>query len=192
MAAGVAASNSDCFAMMGADDRLAPDYLEATLAVMSADAGIGFVYTSITLFGTVDRRIPAKPFRLASMLAANIAHGTALTRRAAYDDTPGYDGLDLAKFEDWDLFLGMLDHGWRAGWTNDTTLYYRQHGPSRNSTSGKEQDRVIRRIMEDHPTLYWPSPGAWYWLHKNLFSRLPRVYVGLLMASLALHRRPRR
>jgi hypothetical protein len=118
-------------------------------------------------------------------MAANYVQASALTRRAAYAMTPGYAALDLPVYEDWYLFISMLAAGWSASYTRDTRLFYRQHGGSRNSTGGADQERAIRRIMEDHPTLYRPWPKLWYDLHRTLFRRFPRVYVGLLMLACA-------
>lgn len=186
MGRGVAMSVGDCFVMLGADDRLAPNYLEETVPLLDGDAGLAFVYTAVDLFGTVERHIPARPFSLARILAANYASGSALTRRSAYEETCGYAGADLVKYEDWYLSLSMLETGWRATGTNRTTLFYRQHGQTRNQTGGPEHERAIERIIRDHPALYWPSPRVWYALHRTLFRRWPRAYVGLLMASTAL------
>ena len=188
MAHGVAASTGECFVILGADDRLAPDYLAKTVPVLESDPQVGFVYTAVELFGSVQQHRPARPFSLARILAANYASGAALTRRAAYDQTGGYGSIQLAKYEDWHLFLSMLEHGWHAVPTNDTTLYYRQHGQSRNQTPGIEHERAIQAIMEDHPRLYRPSPRLWYALHRSLFRRFPRAYVGLLMLACALPR----
>jgi glycosyltransferase involved in cell wall biosynthesis len=190
MASGIAASTGDCFAILNADDRMPPDYLEVTVPLLERNERVGFVYTSLTLFGTSHELVPARPFSLARLLAANFVHGSSLIRRRAYDCTPGLSGLDLAVYEDWYLVLDLISRGWEGVGTNDTTLYYRQHGMSRNKTGGEEHERAIRRIMVDHASLYAPTPHLWYWLHRNLFRRYPRAYIALaLLTCRALRKR---
>jgi glycosyltransferase involved in cell wall biosynthesis len=190
MASGIAASTGDCFAILNADDRMAPNYLEVSAPLLERNDRVGFVYTSLTLFGTVHDLVPARTFSLARLLASNFVHGSSLIRRRAYDSTPGLAGLDLAVYEDWYLILDLISHGWDGVGTNDTTLYYRQHGMSRNKTGGAEHERAIRRIMFDHAPLYAPTPRLWYWLHRHLFRRYPRAYLALaLLTCRALQRR---
>jgi glycosyltransferase involved in cell wall biosynthesis len=190
IASGIAASTGDCFAILNADDRMAPNYLEVTVSLMERNERVGFVYTSLTLFGTIDTLVPARPFSLARLLASNFVHGSSLIRRRAYDCTPGLYGLDLAVYEDWYLVLDLISQGWEGVGTNDTTLCYRQHGMSRNKTGGREHEEAIRRIMLDHAPLYAPTPRLWYWLHRHLFRRYPRAYIALaLLTCRALRRR---
>lgn len=184
MGYGVSISSGDCFVLLGADDRLAPNYLESSLPLLEAEARAGFVYTDARFFGTVCRLVPARSFSLARILAANYIPATALTRRTAYGETGGYEAIDLAKYEDWHLFLSMIQRGWYGIPTSDTWFDYRQHGMSRNATPGTEHEEAISAIMRDHPSLYRPSPALWYSLHRTVFRRFPRVYVGLLMMSL--------
>lgn len=184
-AAGIAASDCDCFTVLDADDRLESTYLEKTARVLQSNPQVGLVYTPVTFFGESEGLVPAKPFRLAGLMGANYIHGSALTRRTAYDQTPGYGSLTLPKYEDWHLFLSIVENGWDAAPVTDTVLYYRQHGTSRNRMSGPDHERAIRSIIFDHPRLFYPSPRAWYALHRHLFRRFPRSYLALATLACA-------
>src|SRR5947209_4870024 len=144
MAAGVSASTGDCFVHLSSDDRMAPNYLETTMPFLEHDSAVGFVYTAVTLFGTVHDFVPARRYSLARLLATNYVHGSSLIRREAHDQTSGLAHINLAVYEDWYLILDLIERGWRAARTNQTTLYYRQHGVSRNRTGGEAHERAIR------------------------------------------------
>ena len=186
MAAGIGVSTGDCFVHLSSDDRLAPNYLETTMPFLERDSAVGFVYTAVTRFGTIHDFVPARRFTLARLLATNYVHGSSLIRRAAYEQSSGLAHMDLAVYEDWNLILDIVELGWRAARTNDTTLYYRQHGVSRNTTGGEAHERAIRDIMTAHSSLYRPSPRIWYWLHRNLYRRSPQPYIALALAACAL------
>ncbi|GAC1641634.1 MAG: hypothetical protein NVS4B2_31170 [Chloroflexota bacterium] len=179
MAAGVRASTGDCFIILGADDRLAKNYLEVTVPFLENDPRVGFVYTSLTLFGVIHDFVPAKRYSVARLLATNFVHGSSLVRRRAYDETRGLEGLDLPMYEDWYMVLDLVQAGWTGARTNQTTLYYRQHGNTRNKTAGNLHEQTIAKIMLDHPALYTPDPRWWYWLHRRLFRRHPQIFTAL-------------
>src|SRR5579859_227921 len=176
-ARGVAASTSECFTVLDADDLLDSTYLEKTVPILQSNTDVALVYTPVTLFGASDGLVPARPYDLAALMGANYIHGSALTRRVAYDQTTGYAALDLPKYEDWHLFLSILQSGWRATPVSDTMLYYRQHLTSRNRIEGTDHERSIRAVIFDHPRLFRPSPRIWYALHRHVFRRMPRVYL---------------
>lgn len=186
MAAGVDASSGDCFTILGADDYMAANYLEVTVPLLESRADVGFVYTSLTLFGAIHDYVPARRYSVARLLASNYVHGSSLIRRSAYDSTAGLHALDLAMYEDWYIVLDLVEEGWRGARTNDTTLYYRQHANTRNKTGGEIHQETIRRLMADHPTLYRPNPAIWCWLHEHLFRKQPQLYIALSLLACRL------
>jgi len=183
MEAGIQASSGECFMLLGADDRVAGNYLEKALPFLEHDSDVGLVYTSETLFGSVHDFIPARQFSHARLLAANYVHGSAVIRRSAYDGTPGLATAPLAVYEDWYMVLDIVSNGWTAARTNDTTLYYRQHGMSRNKTGGAEHEASIRAVITGHPQLYRPSAKMWYWLHRHLYRHQPQAYTALALLA---------
>lgn len=184
-AAGICATDCDCFTILDADDNLAPNYLEETVPILESDPRVALVYTPMTLFGAAEGVVPARPFSLARLMGANYIHGSSLTRRTAYDETEGYANIQCVKYEDWHLFLTIAERGWRATPARSTMLYYRQHSTSRNRTAGEDHELAVRQIILDHPRLYRPSPRLWYVAHRLVFPRLPRVYVALAMLACA-------
>jgi glycosyltransferase involved in cell wall biosynthesis len=185
-AAGIAASTADCFTVLDADDCLAPTYLEKTIPILQSNPEVALVYTAVTRFGATEGFEPVRPFSRARLMGANYIHGTALTRRAAYDRAGGYGPLNLPKYEDWHLFLTMVEQGWRAAPIAETVLYYRQHVTSRNRTAGPDHEQAVRAVIFDHPRIFRPSPRLWYALHRHVFRRFPRLYLALAMIVCAL------
>jgi hypothetical protein len=122
------------------------------------------VYTAVQLFGDSDRYVRVLPFNLADLRVGNFIHGASLTRRVAYDQTRGYSAINLDSHEDWNLFLSIVECGWKAVAAPNTVLYYRQHGVSRNKTSRLRYRGVVKQIMRDHPELYGPLPSMWFYV----------------------------
>jgi hypothetical protein len=72
------------------------------------------------------------------------ANALASTRgwRAEFTETSG---------EDWDIWLQVVENGWRAVWVRDAVYEYRQHAASFLARSDEEADvRVLLNLLRMH------------------------------------------
>jgi glycosyltransferase involved in cell wall biosynthesis len=140
---------------LSADDRLVPTYVEELLDGLTADAS--FAYSDVQLFGAqsgIQRALPFSPAVLT--LVGNFVNGSALLRRRDFLAVGGYDGeLEQGAYEDWDLWLRMVESGRRGRYVPRPLLLWRRHeAGSRNPTRGPEVDRAREVIRSRHAALF--------------------------------------
>jgi glycosyltransferase involved in cell wall biosynthesis len=177
--AAVARARGELFAFLSADDTFEPTYIEELVDALGRSPHASFAYCDARLFGAesgVRRAFPFSPAILATV--GNFVNGSALTRRDAYLAVGGYhDDLAGYGYEDWDLWLRMLEHGHRGTYVAKPLLNWRRHPDgSRNPTRGARVADGRRLIRERHAAL------------AERFGRSPEP---LLVGAVATLRSPR-
>ena len=105
-AARLYADDADAIVVLGADDTLHPEFLEATMAVLAERPAVGVVSTDMQYFGA-DNRVCQT--RGVSPIENNIP-ATSLIRKTVWNQMGGYD--EHMAYEDWDLWLRILAADW--------------------------------------------------------------------------------
>jgi GT2 family glycosyltransferase len=155
--AGAARSATRLLIPLDADDMLAPQALETLRAPLERDPKLGFAYGLAEMFGSrsgVLRMPPYDPWRV---LYRSIVSHTALIRRAAFDAAGGYDE-EVDGYEDWDLYLRLLERGFEGVQVPAVTLRWRRHGPSMLSDVRSDYRRRYRELRRRHTALYSREP----------------------------------
>ncbi len=126
---GIAAGSAPYVSLIDADDLWMPTYLEEMGRVLDEDPGAGFAYTdawcldhnrgrfwrisSNARMGEPDPP-PVDPEEFLSLLLErNFVFGLATIRRAALQEMGGFNGA-LRAGEDYELWMRLLSHGYRA------------------------------------------------------------------------------
>jgi len=138
---------------LDADDRIAPEFIAKTLAVVESGRA-DVAYTRVRYFGTRDEESVVEPFSIRSMLRHNLVVNTALYRKAAWAEVGGYASAMQAGWEDWDFWLSLLERGNRFLRIEEPLFLYRQHGPSRSDSANEARDRLRATIFARHADLY--------------------------------------
>jgi hypothetical protein len=115
---------------LDADDRLLPVYLE--VAVFLAEAfGYDIVYPSVAVLdGDGDVPWPACAASFPNILDRNLVPTVAVFRRAAWAHVGGFRDWGTGQnyvFEDWDFWIRLLGHGYRAEYILEALMLYRMH-----------------------------------------------------------------
>ena len=115
---------------LDADDKLAPSWFEKGLRVLDSEPDVAFVSHWLETFG--DERWTWTPERcdLPSLLARNTVNGAALVRKPAFDAVGGYDEAMREGCEDWDLWLRLVEAGYRGAIVPEILFYYRRRADS--------------------------------------------------------------
>lgn len=182
---GVSASSGAYVLRLDADDRLAPTYVDETLAELLRDPDTHFVYTAVEYFGGRTGTYPIEEFDPESLAERNYIHCSALMRRASWEQVGGYNlNMTTSRYEDWDLWLAFAERGMRGAMVAKRLLHYRQHqGASRvsfslSSLSGVRREIALASILQDnHPLLFAPDA---------LIRRLGRLPGRLLRGNVSL------
>lgn len=146
----VAMTTADYILILGADNRLASNYIEECAKTLESNENTGIAYTDFVLFGNRAKiiylsfdesykgniinntlfRINFPRFNtakemLAEMKKRNFIHGSSMYRREAYNKAGGYKKSDGP--EDHHLFTKIIEAGYNAIKVPKTFLEYRQH-----------------------------------------------------------------
>jgi cellulose synthase/poly-beta-1,6-N-acetylglucosamine synthase-like glycosyltransferase len=139
-------SNCDAFVVLSDDDKLAPDFIEKTLAKLD---GVDIVYTDCVIFG----RRNCKAHALGEWTKKNIDQNTvplitSLCRKSAWEKAGKYADVP---FFDWDFWWRCFYSGATAFWLKEHLWFYRDHeGQGGNSEDLAENRRII---LERHAEL---------------------------------------
>lgn len=154
IATAVANSTAPYVLPLAADDHLEPGCL-GPLADVLEQCGddVAFVFGHAYLFGDVNyfRRTPDwNPWLL---LYSNFWSATNLFRRDSYLAAGGFQ--PRTRYEDWDLFLGFAERGWRGVLVDRVVFHYRIHGSGRLRAKAMANFRnEYRALRSFHRPLY--------------------------------------
>jgi glycosyltransferase involved in cell wall biosynthesis len=110
------------------DDLLDPNHLEVLTS--RADPGADVIYTWGRLVGRNDGVHFQLPFNAAALRAGNFIPVTTAVRVETFLDAGGF--RPGVAYEDWNLWLRLLDHGCRFQCIPEITWTYRWHGANRS------------------------------------------------------------
>jgi hypothetical protein len=153
----IAAARGTYILPLDADDLLAPQFLERTVPVLDREQEIGFVYTSVSVFGEYETTWHAEPFDMPTLLARNIVgHATALFRKQAWGRVGGYDAAFQDGFEDWDFWIRVAAAGWPGRALEEPLVCYRKRPGSRlrRCEQPAVRPRLIRLLIERNRAIY--------------------------------------
>jgi glycosyltransferase involved in cell wall biosynthesis len=154
--AGAKKAQGGLLVFLDADDVLEPAFVERCWRVLSAEGPkVAYAYTQLRLFGTESGIEASKPFRAATLARGNFVPVTALVRREVFDRVGGFDPSWSLGYEDYELWLRMLDRGYRGVLVPEVLLRYRRHGHSRNALSPEQVRELHERLLCTYPRLHW-------------------------------------
>jgi GT2 family glycosyltransferase len=140
--------------VLDADDRLADGALNELRAPLDANPELGFAYGYMRMFGAWDGVLRFPDYDAYRLLHRHTIGLTALMRREVIDDTGGFDPA-FAHFEDWELWLNALEHGWRGQRVESVTLEYRRHeDSSKLAADRRHYRRIYAALRRKHAALY--------------------------------------
>jgi GT2 family glycosyltransferase len=151
--AGLARAATPYVLCLDADDRLAPGALPRLRAALDEHPSAGFAYGHQRLFGALDGEMRFPPYDPLRLLDRHLIGPTALMRRAMLEDVGGYDAA-FALYEDWELWLNALAHGWRGVRVDALVHEYRRHAGSKLGTDRRRYRAFRRQAHVKHAALY--------------------------------------
>ena len=157
--AGAALSSTEFVLFLDSDDRLRPDALERLRAPLEPSPDAGYAYGVMEMFGAQSGEIRFPPYDPYRLLYRPIVGGpgTTLYRRSAFDEVGGFDP-EVPGYEDWDLQLGVLEHGHDAVVVPEVTLEYRKHERSHLSADRRRHREIFSHLRSKHASLYERAP----------------------------------
>jgi glycosyltransferase involved in cell wall biosynthesis len=150
-------ARADLVLPVDADDLLAPEFLERTVAVLAEDERADCAYADFAVFGLQEfvRTLPVRPVE--DLLRQQWIPGPGvLMRRRLWSDVGGYTEVrTLTGEEDWDFWLGALERGFTPRRIPLPLYRYRTHGESMTSTTlSYRADETTELMYRRHQRLF--------------------------------------
>ncbi len=167
--AGIRAAEGAYILPLDADDKIAPQMLEKTVALLENESRIAIAYTDIQHFGAVEKFIQAAEFDFKKICLDNQLNYCSLFRREVWEQVGGYRSW-LYGYEDWDFWIGSGENGFVARRIPGALLQYRVKDASMFIDAVARDKELRARIVLNHPALYdrkqirqagavWGNPG---------------------------------
>lgn len=140
---------------LDADDLAIPGVLTAMADLLDTNPQAAVCFGDYLEFGTHElvRAVPAwlDPFRLAHV---NEFPVTSLFRRSVLLSLGGWSSFSA--YEDWDLWLALVEHGHGGVHLGPGRLVYRRrlHGERRLAVGKRKHRELYRQIRNDHPDVF--------------------------------------
>ncbi len=139
---------------LDADDYLDKTYIEKCLKLARMD-NLDMVYTDMQLFGAKKEVFRAWVYSAKRLKKGNYIHNSALMKTQKVKQIGGYKIEMSGGYEDWELYLSLLDIGVTAAVVSEPLLFYRQHEVnSRNMLAQEKGEAFMRKAQSLHPSLY--------------------------------------
>jgi glycosyltransferase involved in cell wall biosynthesis len=151
---------------LDADDRIRPTFLAQAYTILDTQAEVGFVTGYFKMFDEATDIFRPDNCDLLSMLILNYAVEPSVFRKEGWGKVGGYcETFSSGGIEDWDLWLSLLELGYRASIIPEIVWDYRIRA---NQMSAKMYE-----------------PETWGQLMKELAIRHQKTYSQNLVAAIA-------
>ena len=141
---------------LDADDKLEPRWLEKGLLALDADPSLAFVSHWVRSFGEEEGDWTPTDCDLPTLLDANTINGAALVRREAVAAVGGFDEDMRDGCEDWDLWLRLVERGYRGAIIPEVLFFYRRRADSMSRAMLREPaySALMHRFVRKHEASY--------------------------------------
>lgn len=153
-----AAGDQDFLLVLDCDDALTHDYVERLVTALLNDSSLGLVYGKLRYTDSelepAQKEWPNQAFDRQRMYLENVIPGPGvLFRVSALRQTHGWrQEFNRYSGEDYDIWLQVVEQGWKVAWVPSAVYLYRQHGESFLSSSDARvrQLHVAINILSKH------------------------------------------
>jgi glycosyltransferase involved in cell wall biosynthesis len=167
----LAAASAPYVFPLDADDLVIADGVDELLGALGGDEEAMFAWGDVEYFGE-SRRFQRCPDSLDPWLVTHVnpLPYASLIRRDALVAIGGWS--DVSGFEDWDIWMGFAERGWRGVHVARPVLRYRIHGDRRWRRNAQRHDEIHAELARRHPALMAARAENWRRSSAPLGSRL--------------------
>ncbi len=170
--AGIRVSHGEYILPLDADDKISGRYAEEAARILDSDATAGIVYCEAEMFGEKTGRWNLHKYSLQQELAENQIFCSAFFRKQDWEAAGGYNPNMLYGYEDWDLWLSLIEMGRSVHKLPEIHFFYRvRKGSMIQNMEDEERQFLFRQIYLNHLQLYgreFPDPVSLYRENQRL------------------------
>ena len=164
----IAESSGEFILPLDADDRISFFYLVKAVHVLQSDQNCKVVYGKGWLTGEKNEPFILPPFSIEGLLRDNCIFNSAVFRRQDFDSVGGYNPNMKDGYEDWNLWLSLLESGGSVHMIDEVVYYYRILLHSRTTGADQNEMKLRLQIFENHKELYLKHYNKLYDRHALL------------------------
>jgi glycosyltransferase involved in cell wall biosynthesis len=159
---GIEQSSGEFICCLDADDALSPNFLQLTKMKLEEDLLNGIAYSGMAVYSEQGRQISDLSGTwnpsLKKLAQQNFIPCANLFRKTAWQRAKGYKNINPS-WEDYDLWLSILEKGFKAVYTPRARLLYTQSDAGRSGLERQGNHSNLLRATVDgyHPNLYGNS-----------------------------------
>jgi glycosyltransferase involved in cell wall biosynthesis len=161
------------------DDIMEDNFVQKALLSIKESDNIGIVYGQTSFCGSKSGIWDLGIFSLQKQLYTNQIVITALFKKEDFFAAKRYDEAFKEGYEDWDLWLSIIELGKEVKQLQEPALKYRILSGSRNHTITSEvQEELRRKIYKKHYILYlnnFEDPINLFWNNLFLTDKLKEI-----------------
>ncbi len=179
---GIAEARGRYICALDADDMLCPTYLEKAVRLLEADPSLSFVSSWLENFGEESWTWTQEHCDLPTLLNECTVCTAALVRTTALRAVGGYDeGMPEQGYEDWDLWIGLVERGYVGTIIPEVLFRYRRRQGSMSSICcvGDGHEKLLRYIVGKHFDSYRRH-------YRDVLLRKEAATAAILKSNLAL------
>ena len=170
--AGIRESRGEYILPLDADDKIGSRYAEEAVGILDGDANAGIVYCEAEMFGERTGRWELREYSLREELIENQIFCSAFFRKQDWEAAGGYNANMLYGYEDWDLWLSIIEMGRSVHKLPDVHFFYRvRKGSMIHNMEDEKRQFLFRQVYLNHLQLYgreFPDPVSLYRENQRL------------------------
>jgi glycosyltransferase involved in cell wall biosynthesis len=140
---------------LDADDRIAPEYVEAGAKLYSQNNNAGIVYCDAEFFGDQSGPWELPPYSFPDILLDNFIFASGIFRKADWHAVGGYNENMIHGWEDHDFWLSIISLKRDVIRIPKTLFYYRKVANSRTRRfTNKQKLEMLDTMVKNHPQLF--------------------------------------
>lgn len=155
---GIKLANTPYILPLDCDNKIRPNYLTKSIAILDQQPNIDVVYGNVHYFGEQDLVWALPDFDLVHLLARNYIDACAVFRKTTWQKVGGYDEQipDRLGYEDWDFWLSVAEQGGGILSFSRNCLDYRIRSDSMVQACKipRNHSRLVEYICRKHEKLY--------------------------------------
>jgi Glycosyl transferase family 2 len=152
--AGIRGATGEFVVTLDADDMLAPNFLQATVAALDSDPNAAYAHCWAELFGDLHSIWATRPPNTYQLFMSNSVVGCVTLRKSAWQEVGGYDESMRSGNEDWDLWIRLLAAERRGVQIRQPLFRYRKHGVSMSVETEGSYETAIAELPKRLPHVY--------------------------------------
>ncbi len=152
--AGIKEARGQYILPLDSDDKLHPQMLQKTVALLQANPKIAIAYTDLARFGSVTDVVALPEYDFKKLVHQNQLNCCSLFRREAWTAVGGYNTNMKLGYEDWDFWVGCGEKGFVGRRLPEPLFFYRVKNSSMFTKALEHHQALHAQIIANHPRLY--------------------------------------